>query len=82
MVVMQVATDGHRVTDVKVTSGHPLLVQAAENNVRTWQFAAHAPTIFEVRYFYVNEGKYKRDPATNCSAKLELPKKVIVSTRF
>jgi hypothetical protein len=44
MVKMQVTTDGHQVTDVKLTSGHPILAPDAIKNVRTWKFADHAPT--------------------------------------
>ena len=60
---------------------HPLLADAAQKNVRTWKFAEHEPTSFPVTYLYVNEGKFKRDKATKCDAKLE-PGKVTVSTRF
>ena len=82
MVVLQVTTDGHQVVDVKLTSGHPALAPDAIQNVRTWKFADHAPTTFAVKYFYVNEGHFKRDKVTNCSAKMELPTKVTVSTSF
>jgi hypothetical protein len=40
------------VTDVVVESGHPLLRPAAENNVRTWKFASHAPGKFRVTFRY------------------------------
>jgi TonB-like protein len=80
MVKMQVTTDGHQITDVKLTSGHPILAPDAIKNVRTWKFADHAATTFEVTYFYVNEGNFKRDKVTKCSAKMELPTKVTVST--
>lgn len=82
MVRLEVTTDGHQVTQVKALPGHPVLVEAASKNVRTWKFADHMPTAFTVVYFYVNEGKYKRDPVTKCAAKLELPSKVTVSTSF
>lgn len=81
MVILQVTTDGHAVTAVKLTTGHPVLAQAAEENVRTWEFADHAPATFEVRYFF-QEGKGKRDSVTKCSAKLEMPSKVTVLTQF
>jgi hypothetical protein len=82
LVLMQVTTDGHRVVDVRVTSGHPMLAPDAAKNVRTWEFAPHSATTFPVTYIYANEGEFKRDPATKCSAKMELPTKVTVSTRF
>jgi hypothetical protein len=80
MVVLQVTTDGHQVVDVKLTSGHPVLAPDAIKNVRTWKFADHTPTTFVVKYLYVNEGHFKRDKVTKCSAKMELPSKVTVST--
>jgi hypothetical protein len=82
MVRLQVTTDGHVVTDAKAIQSHPLLAEAALKNVRTWKFADHTPTSFTVTYFYVNEGKFKRDKTTKCDAKLELPTKVTVSTSF
>jgi hypothetical protein len=82
MVVLQVTTDGHQVVDVKLTSGHPVLAPDAIKNVRTWKFADHTPTTFAVKYLYVNQGHFKRDKATKCSAKMELPNNVTVSTSF
>jgi hypothetical protein len=82
MVKLQVTTDGHQVVDVKLTSGHPVLAPDAIQNVRTWRFAEHKPITFGVTYLYVNEGDYKRDKVTKCSAKMELPTQVTVSRRF
>ncbi len=79
MVRLQVTTDGHQVVQVKALPGHPLLVPDSEKNVRTWKFSDHEPTTLTVTYFYMFEGKYKRDPVTKCDAKLELPTKVTVS---
>jgi hypothetical protein len=76
---MQVTTDGHKVVDVNLTSGHPLLAPDSIKNVRTWQFADHTPLTFGITYFYVHEGGYKRDKVTKCDAKMELPAKVTVS---
>jgi TonB family protein len=45
-------TDGESATDVVVESGHPLLRQAAEENVRTWKFASHTPGTFHVTFRY------------------------------
>jgi hypothetical protein len=82
MVKMEVTTDGHQVTGVKLMPSHPDLAEEAVKNVRTWKFAEHNPTSFIVTYYYVNEGHYKKDPTTNCSAKMDLPAKVKVSTSF
>jgi outer membrane biosynthesis protein TonB len=81
-VVMQVKTDGSKVSDVTSTSGHPILISEATNNVRTWRFAEHTPTTFKVTYFYVAEGRFKPDPDIKCAAVLDLPTKVTVSTKF
>ena len=61
---------------------NPVLAKEAVKNVRTWKFADHSPTTFTVTYVYANEGNYKKDPITKCSAKMELPTQVTVSTRF
>jgi len=45
-------TDGERVVDVVVESGHPLLRTAAGDNVRTWKFAPHTPGNFHVTFRY------------------------------
>jgi hypothetical protein len=79
-VILRITTDGHIVSDVKLTSGHPVLAPDAMKNVRTWKFADHAPTTFAVKYSYEFEGHFKRDPVTKCDAKLDLPTKVTVST--
>jgi TonB family protein len=82
MVKLEVTTDGHQVTDVKLLPSHPVLAEEAVKNVRTWKFADHTPTSFIVTYYYSNEGKYKKDPVTKCSAKMDLPSTIKVSTSF
>jgi outer membrane biosynthesis protein TonB len=47
---LRLTTDGHAVTDVSVLEGHPLLVQGATDNVRTWKFVEHAPASFDVTF--------------------------------
>jgi len=47
---LQITTDGHTVTGVAVKDGHPLLSQAAVENVRTWKFVEHAPGSFDVTF--------------------------------
>lgn len=79
---MEITTDGHQVTNIKVLPSHPVLSEEAVKNVKTWKFADHAPTSFLVTYNYSNEGHWKKDPVTNCAAKMDLPTKVDVSTRF
>jgi TonB-like protein len=78
-VKLQVTTDGHQVVNVKLVSGHPILARAAMKNVQTWKFAETSPTTFTVVYVYANEGIYKPNPVTKCSAKMELPTHITVS---
>lgn len=52
VVRLRISTDGSRVTNVKVESGQPMLVQAAKDNLKTWQFERHAPTSFETTFRY------------------------------
>jgi outer membrane biosynthesis protein TonB len=47
---LQVTTDGHVVTGVVVEEGHPLLAQAATQNISTWKFEDHVPGTFEVTF--------------------------------
>ena len=81
-VKMQVTTDGHQATAIKLKSGSPMLAQSAANNIRTWKFVDHPSTTFDVIFLYVNQGNSKGDKVANCAAKMELPSKVTVSARF
>ena len=49
---LRVITDGAGVASVQVESGPPMLAQAAQENVKTWRFAAHSRTSFEVTFRY------------------------------
>jgi len=51
-VTLRVSTDGQHVSALEAESGHPLLVNAAKENVKTWQFESHTPTSFEVEFHY------------------------------
>ncbi len=79
LVVLQVSTDGHQVSDVKLTSGHPTMAPDAINNVRTWKFADHSPTTLTVKYYYTLGSHYKKDPVTKCDAQMDLPTTVHVA---
>ena len=52
IVTFRVSTDGKRVSAVGAETGHPILVRAATDNVKTWEFKPHAPTSFEVTFRY------------------------------
>ena len=79
---MQVTTDGHQATDIKLKSGSPMLAQSAANNIRTWKFVDHPPTTFDVIFLYVNQRNSKGDKVADCAAKMELPSKVTVRASF
>jgi Gram-negative bacterial TonB protein C-terminal len=52
IVKIRVATDGKKMSSLDRESGPPILVQAAETNIRTWQFEGHKPTTFLVTFEY------------------------------
>ncbi|HKW33333.1 MAG TPA: energy transducer TonB [Candidatus Acidoferrum sp.] len=49
---IKLMTDGESVTNVEAVAGHPLLLKAAEGNVRTWKFAPHSASSFVVTFRY------------------------------
>ncbi|PYT57320.1 MAG: hypothetical protein DMG35_20485 [Acidobacteria bacterium] len=80
VVHLRLSTDGKRVSAISVESGPPALVQAAQENVRTWQFKDHSPTTFEATF------RYKMLPESECAMDsgtvlLRLPTEVEVSAR-
>lgn len=83
-VQLRISTDGNRVVSVEVQSGQPMLAQAAQDNVKTWQFEQHSPTTFEATFRY-RLLKSKCDAQCNCrtaekpSVLLQLPTDVEVN---
>jgi len=55
-VKIKVTTDGKRASFLDAESGPPMLAQAAEDNIRTWQFEEHKPLTFSATFHYVIEG--------------------------
>jgi hypothetical protein len=51
-VVVKVTTDGESVSEAIAQTGHPVLRKAAEDNAKTWKFASHTPSIFNVTFRY------------------------------
>jgi hypothetical protein len=45
VVKIKVTTDGKKVTSVDAESGPPMLVKFAKENILTWEFTAHKPTV-------------------------------------
>jgi outer membrane biosynthesis protein TonB len=78
VVRLLLSTDGKRVSSVTVKSGPPMLIPAAEENVRTWEFKDHLPTKFTVTF------QYKVLPESACAIDdgtvvLRLPTEVEIS---
>ncbi len=51
-VSVKVTTDGESVREAIAQTGHPLLRKAAEDNAKTWKFASHTPSTFNVTFRY------------------------------
>ena len=52
VVHVAITTDGHRVVVAHAQDGPKVLGEAAEKNVKSWQFADHEVTTFTVTYVY------------------------------
>lgn len=83
-VTLRVSTDGNRASAVQAENGQRLLVAAAMENVKTWQFDPHVPATFEITFHYKLLDA-KCDSECNCesvekeSVVLRLPTNVEVS---
>jgi|ERR1700733_5081074 hypothetical protein len=80
VVRLRLSTDGKRVSTIEVESGQPMLVKAAQENVKTWEFEEHNPTTFEATF------RYKILPQSECdidngTVLLRLPTEVEVSAK-
>src|SRR5712692_7421649 len=51
-VSVKVTTDGESAREAVAQTGHTLLRKAAEDNVKTWKFASHTPSTFNVTFRY------------------------------
>jgi Gram-negative bacterial TonB protein C-terminal len=51
-VSVKVTTDGESVREAVAQTGHPLLRKAAEDNAKSWKFASHTPSTFNVIFRY------------------------------
>ena len=86
VVRLRISTDGNRVASVEVESGQPMLAQAAQENVKTWQFERHSPTTFEVTFRYrllpsKCDAECNCDSAEKPSVLLQLPTDVEVNAK-
>ena len=81
IVQVQVTTDGTSTTKVNATGAHKMLLDAAEQNVRSWKFYRHKPQTFVVTFVY------KLEPPevygfVNSIVLLELPTHVEVRSKL
>ncbi|PYT57551.1 MAG: hypothetical protein DMG35_20075 [Acidobacteria bacterium] len=86
VVRLRISTDGHRVASAEVESGQPMLAQAAQENVKTWQFEQHSPTTFEATFRYrllpsKCDAECNCDSAEKPSVLLQLPTDVEVNAK-
>ena len=77
---LRISTDGERVSGVVAEAGPPMLIPAAEENVKTWLFEKHDPVTFDVTF------RYKMLPGSQCAIDngvvvLHLPTEVEVSAK-
>jgi TonB family protein len=86
VVHLRISTDGSRVASVEVQSGQPMLAQAAQDNVKTWQFEPHDPVTFVATFRYKLlpskcDAKCNCDSAEKPSVFLQLPNNVEVNAK-
>ena len=80
-VQMQVTTDGVVITNLTASGAHKLLVNAAEDNVKTWHFCRHRPQTFTITFVYKLE-KPEVYGFVNPTVLLELPARVEIHTKM
>src|SRR5690349_10552409 len=49
---VQVTTDGTAIVKMLVSGAHKLLLDAAQENLKTWRFYPHKPQMFTVEFVY------------------------------
>ena len=86
VVRLRVSTDGNRVTSMEMESGASILANAAEENIKTWQFEPHKPATFETTFTYkllpmTCDAKGQCNGRENDEVLLHLPTDVQISTR-
>ena len=78
---LEVTTDGVYITKVAASGAHKLLLDAAEENIRTWRFYRHRPQTFIVTFVYKLEKQEVSGPV-NPTVVLELPNRVEIRTKM
>jgi TonB family protein len=75
VLIAQIGTDGSVSIPIR-KSGHPLLLQAAEDNLKTWKFQSGESHEMEVTYHFKLSEQSSGNPQTECS--FDLPDSVTI----
>ena len=78
---LEVTTDGVNITKVAASGAHKLLLDAAEENIRTWRFYRHRPQTFIATFAYKLD-KQEVHGFVNPTVILDLPSRVEVRTKM
>jgi hypothetical protein len=84
---LRVKTDGSNVVSIVVDFGNLLLAKAAQDNVRTWKFEKHEPTVFSTVFSYHLDKDLvtyccDRDKPDNGTVVLRLPAQVDITSHL
>jgi hypothetical protein len=81
VVHLHLTTDGKRVSAISAQTGPAMLIPSAEAYVRTWTFAEHTPTMFDVTFRYNFQEKSECETGMKLiPANLHLPTEVEIIT--
>jgi hypothetical protein len=80
-VQVEVTTDGTSITKIATSGAHKMLLDAAEQNVRTWKLYKHNPQRFTVTFIYKLESP-EAYGLVNPTVLLELPNRVEIRTKM
>ena len=77
VLIVDIASDG-RVSVTMRRSGHPLLLQAAEDNVKTWRFQNGEEQEMEITYHFRLRERSAGSPQAECA--FDLPDSVTITS--
>lgn len=80
-VQVKVTTDGTSIANITALGANKILLEAAEQNVRTWTLYEHTPQTFTVTFVYKLEAPEVYG-FVNPTVLLELPSRVEVRTKM
>ena len=77
VLIAQIGPDGSVSIPIR-QSGHPLLLQAAEDNLKTWKFQTGESQEMEITYHFKLKEQSSRSAQTECA--FDLPDSVTISS--